>query len=144
MRRWLAFGGRSRFEAKGEALAGRELLLPGDFAWGLSAFDPEQGGFSLTTFTKDPRRFKEAVTRALAFARAVGFPIIPCDLCGSQDGLQRAQIKALLDQWEKNAPGRRSIMFKALRNVQPSHLVDTDLFDFSGLFPKTEVGRDID
>ena len=69
------------------------------------------------------------------FARAVGFPIIPCDLCGSQDGLQRAQIKALLDQWEKNAPGRRSIMFKALRNVQPSHLVDTGLFDFSGLMP---------
>ena len=76
------------------------------------------------------------------FARAVGFPIIPCDLCGSQDGLQRAQIKALLDQWEKNAPGRRSIMFKALRNVQPSHLVDTDLFDFSGLFPTLGTSDD--
>lgn len=76
------------------------------------------------------------------FARAVGFPIIPCDLCGSQDGLQRAQIKALLDQWEQNAPGRRSIMFKALRNVQPSHLVDTDLFDFSGLFPISGISDD--
>ncbi|MEM7212810.1 MAG: tRNA 2-thiocytidine(32) synthetase TtcA, partial [Pseudomonadota bacterium] len=67
------------------------------------------------------------------FARAMGFPIIPCDLCGSQEGLQRAQIKAMLDQWEKNAPGRRSVMFKALRNVRPSHLVDGQLFDFAGL-----------
>lgn len=69
------------------------------------------------------------------FARAMEFPIIPCDLCGSQEGLQRAQVKAMLDQWESNAPGRRSVMFKALRNVQPSHLVDRDLFDFMGLFP---------
>lgn len=67
------------------------------------------------------------------FARAMGFPIIPCDLCGSQEGLQRAQIKAMLDQWEKNAPGRRAVMFKALRNVRPSHLVDGQLFDFAGL-----------
>ena len=69
------------------------------------------------------------------FARAMGFPIIPCDLCGSQEGLQRAQIKAMLDQWEKNAPGRRAVMFKALRNVRPSHLVDGHLFDFAGLMP---------
>ena len=67
------------------------------------------------------------------FARAMQFPIIPCDLCGSQEGLQRAQIKATLDQWEKNSPGRRAAMFKALRNVRPSHLVDGGLFDFVGL-----------
>ena len=67
------------------------------------------------------------------FARAMGFPIIPCDLCGSQEGLQRAQIKAMLDGWEKNAPGRRAVMFKALRNVNPSHLADGNLFDFAGL-----------
>lgn len=69
------------------------------------------------------------------FARAMGFPIIPCDLCGSQEGLQRAQIKAMLDGWEKNSPGRRAVMFKALRNVRPSHLVDGELFDFAGLAP---------
>ncbi|MEO1493182.1 MAG: tRNA 2-thiocytidine(32) synthetase TtcA [Pseudomonadota bacterium] len=69
------------------------------------------------------------------FARAMQFPIIPCDLCGSQDGLQRQQIKAMLDQWEKNSPGRRAVMFKALTNVRPSHLVDPALFDFAGLRP---------
>lgn len=69
------------------------------------------------------------------FARAMGFPIIPCDLCGSQEGLQRAQIKAMLDQWEQNSPGRRAVMFKALRNVRPSHLADGQLFDFLSLAP---------
>jgi tRNA 2-thiocytidine biosynthesis protein TtcA len=67
------------------------------------------------------------------FARDVGFPIIPCDLCGTQEGLQRAQVKAMLDTWEKNHPGRRSVMFKAIRNVEPSHLLDGRLFDFMGL-----------
>ena len=75
------------------------------------------------------------------FARAMGFPIIPCDLCGSQEGLQRAQIKAMLDQWEKNSPGRRSVMFKALRNVRPSHLVDGALFDFAGLMARPEASE---
>ena len=67
------------------------------------------------------------------FARARNYPIIPCDLCGSQDGLQRMQVKALLDQWEKNHPGRRQKMFRALINTRPSHLLDPDLFDFAGL-----------
>lgn len=75
------------------------------------------------------------------FARAMGFPIIPCDLCGSQEGLQRAQIKAMLDQWERNSPGRRAVMFKALRNVRPSHLVDGQLFDFLSLQPENPVNR---
>lgn len=74
------------------------------------------------------------------FARAMGFPIIPCDLCGSQEGLQRAQIKAMLDQWEQNSPGRRAVMFKALRNVRPSHLADGKLFDFLSLAPDDESG----
>jgi tRNA 2-thiocytidine biosynthesis protein TtcA len=68
-----------------------------------------------------------------AFARAMNYPIIPCDLCGSQDGLQRAQVKKLLDDWETRTPGRRQIMFRALMNVRPSHLADPDLFDFAGL-----------
>lgn len=68
-----------------------------------------------------------------AFARALNYPIIPCDLCGSQEGLQRAQVKKLLDDWEVRSPGRRQIMFRALMNVRPSHLADPALFDFAGL-----------
>ncbi|MCC6007096.1 MAG: tRNA 2-thiocytidine(32) synthetase TtcA [Rhodobacteraceae bacterium] len=67
------------------------------------------------------------------FARAMAYPIIPCDLCGSQEGLQRAQVKAMLDEWEKRAPGRRQVMFRALMNARPSHLPDPSLFDFSAL-----------
>ncbi|TVP74164.1 MAG: tRNA 2-thiocytidine(32) synthetase TtcA [Rhodobacteraceae bacterium] len=67
------------------------------------------------------------------FARAMNFPIIPCDLCGSQDGLQRMQVKALLNEWEKRSPGRRNVMFRALKNVRPSHLPDPALFDFLAL-----------
>ncbi len=69
------------------------------------------------------------------FAHAMNYPIIPCDLCGSQDGLQRQQIKALLDEWETRAPGRRGKMFSALMNARPSHLLDPALFDFASLFP---------
>ena len=61
------------------------------------------------------------------------YPIIPCDLCGSQDGLQRQQVKRLLDGWEANHPGRRQKMFRALMNARPSHLLDPALFDFAGL-----------
>jgi len=67
------------------------------------------------------------------FADAMAYPIIPCDLCGSQEGLQRAQIKALLDAWEIRTPGRRQVMARALMNVRPSHLADPALFDFAGL-----------
>jgi len=67
------------------------------------------------------------------FARAMKYPIIPCDLCGSQDGLQRQQVKAILDGWEARSPGRRQVMFRALTNARPSHLLDAGLFDFAGL-----------
>lgn len=70
------------------------------------------------------------------FATAMQFPIIPCDLCGSQEGLQRAQVKQLLDEWEARSPGRRQVMFRALQNANPSHLLDKNLFDFAGLWPK--------
>lgn len=69
------------------------------------------------------------------FSRAMNYPIIPCDLCGSQEGLQRVQVKRLLDEWESRSPGRRQVMFRALMNVRPSHLLDPGLFDFSTLFP---------
>jgi tRNA 2-thiocytidine biosynthesis protein TtcA len=77
------------------------------------------------------------------FARAMNYPIIPCDLCGSQDGLQRQQVKAILDGWEARSPGRRQVMFRALMNARPSHLLDPKLFDFSGLERSTEA-RDAD
>jgi tRNA 2-thiocytidine biosynthesis protein TtcA len=67
------------------------------------------------------------------FSSAMNYPIIPCDLCGSQDGLQRQQVKQILDGWEANSPGRRQVMFRALMNARPSHLLDPNLFDFSGL-----------
>jgi len=67
------------------------------------------------------------------FARAMNYPIIPCDLCGSQEGLQRQQVKALLDGWEARSPGRRQVMFRALMNARPSHLLDPKLHDFAGL-----------
>jgi tRNA 2-thiocytidine biosynthesis protein TtcA len=63
------------------------------------------------------------------------FPIIPCDLCGSQDNLQRKQVKAMLTEWEKRHPGRMETIFRGLRNVEPSHLADARLFDFAGLAP---------
>ncbi|WP_146346379.1 tRNA 2-thiocytidine(32) synthetase TtcA [Falsiphaeobacter marinintestinus] len=67
------------------------------------------------------------------FAKALNYPIIPCDLCGSQDGLQRQQVKQILDGWEKNSPGRRQVMFRSLMNIRPSHMLDPKLFDFAGL-----------
>ncbi len=73
------------------------------------------------------------------FARAMRYPIIPCDLCGSQEGLQRVQIKALLDTWERNTPGRRQTIFRALTQVRPSHLLDSDLFNFLDLAPQASA-----
>jgi tRNA 2-thiocytidine biosynthesis protein TtcA len=61
------------------------------------------------------------------------YPIIPCDLCGSQDGLQRQQIKRMVDEWETRNPGRRQIIFRALTQANPSHLLDPALFDFKAL-----------
>ncbi len=79
-----------------------------------------------------------------AFARAMAYPIIPCDLCGSQEGLQRMQVKALLDDWERRSPGRRGVMFRALMNARPSHLADPALFDFAGLVRAAGCGADRD
>jgi len=68
-----------------------------------------------------------------AYAESRQFPIIPCNLCGSQDNLQRQAIKMMLRQWEKQFPGRVENIFAALQNVAPSHLADTALFDFASL-----------
>ena len=74
-----------------------------------------------------------AETDCEKFSKQMEYPIIPCDLCGSQDGLQRQQVKKIIDEWEKNSPGRRQVMFRSLMNTKPSHLLDTNLFDFLGL-----------
>jgi tRNA 2-thiocytidine biosynthesis protein TtcA len=67
------------------------------------------------------------------FATAMGYPIIPCDLCGSQDGLQRQAVKRLLDEWEAKAPGRRAVLFGALSRVKPGQLLDPSLLDFAAI-----------
>ena len=68
------------------------------------------------------------------FSNYMKFPIIPCDLCGSQDGLERKKIKEMLKQWEFDFPGRKQVMYKALSNSNPSHLLDRSLFNFSNLY----------
>lgn len=73
------------------------------------------------------------------FARGMEFPIIPCNLCGSQDNLQRQKIREMMQEWDKRFPGRTESVFTAMQNVVPSHLADTDLFDFRGLTLDTPV-----
>jgi tRNA 2-thiocytidine biosynthesis protein TtcA len=68
-----------------------------------------------------------------AYAELKQFPIIPCNLCGSQDNLQRQVVKEMLREWERRFPGRLENMFSALQRVSPSHLLDPKLFDFAGL-----------
>jgi len=68
-----------------------------------------------------------------AYADVKQFPIIPCDLCGSQPTLQRKQVKQMLREWEKRHPGRVDSMFRALSNLAPSHLMDRAVFDFASV-----------
>lgn len=70
------------------------------------------------------------------YARLMAFPIIPCNLCGSQPNMQRQAVKEMLAEWNKKHPGRLESMFKAVTNVAPSQLADRDLFDFAGLEAK--------
>jgi len=67
------------------------------------------------------------------YAEVRGFPIMPCNLCGSQENLQRRSVKAMLAEWEKKYPGRIETIFGAIANVMPSQLADRKLFDFAGL-----------
>ncbi len=77
----------------------------------------------------------------VAYADYKAFPIIPCNLCGSQENLQRVQIKQMLRDWERQYPGRTETIFRSICNVAPSQLADTALFDFSKL--RVEVDRDL-
>ncbi len=69
----------------------------------------------------------------IEFAEMKGFPIIPCNLCGSQENLQRQVLKDMLHGWEKQYPGRTETLFSAIKNVTPSQLADTALFNFTDL-----------
>ena len=73
----------------------------------------------------------------IKYAKTKDFPIIPCNLCGSQDNLQRQVIKEMLQSWEKQNPGRLDIIFKSITNVAASHIADTRLFDFANLTRRT-------
>jgi tRNA 2-thiocytidine biosynthesis protein TtcA len=73
------------------------------------------------------------------FAAGLQVPIIPCNLCGSQDGLQREEVKRMLQGWEKANPGRLSVMARALGNTRPSHLLDRSLYDFANLCPAEDA-----
>ena len=68
-----------------------------------------------------------------SYARTMEFPIIPCDLCGSQENLQRQKVKDMLHAWEREQPGRVNNIFRAITNVEPSHLADFGLYDFKSL-----------
>jgi tRNA 2-thiocytidine biosynthesis protein TtcA len=80
----------------------------------------------------------------VAYARVRNFPIIPCSLCGSQENMQRAVVKDMLQGWERKHPGRLDNMLRALQNVAPSHLADARLFDFVGLEANGVANRDGD
>jgi tRNA 2-thiocytidine biosynthesis protein TtcA len=67
------------------------------------------------------------------YAAQMDFPIIPCNLCGSQENLQRNAMKALIKEWEKKYPGRVESLFSSIQNVVPSHLMDATQFDFKDL-----------
>ncbi|MGL4601835.1 MAG: tRNA 2-thiocytidine(32) synthetase TtcA [Plesiomonas sp.] len=97
---------------------------------------------------------KHVVIRPLAYCREKdieryadvrNFPIIPCNLCGSQPNLQRQVIKEMLRGWDKSHPGRIETMFRATQNIVPSHMCDSALFDFKSIHAGSEVvdGGDI-
>ncbi|WP_292995523.1 tRNA 2-thiocytidine(32) synthetase TtcA [Nitrosomonas sp.] len=73
-----------------------------------------------------------------AYAEAENFPIIPCNLCGSQKNLQRQAIKEMMQQWDKKFPGRLETMFRSIQNIQLSHLADASRYDFFNLKARGE------
>lgn len=73
------------------------------------------------------------------YSRGMEFPIIPCNLCGSQDNLQRQKIREMMQDWDRRFPGRTESVLTAIQNVVPSHLADNQLFDFKGLTLDSQV-----
>ena len=102
-------------------------------------FHAKLGGMPPKLLSEDG---KHVVIRPLAYVREADietyaglkqFPIIPCNLCGSQENLQRKQVKKMLDAWEADTPGRVETISRALANVRPAQLSDPHLFDFLSL-----------
>jgi tRNA 2-thiocytidine biosynthesis protein TtcA len=96
---------------------------------------------------------KNVVIRPLAYVREPdlvrwaehrAFPIIPCNLCGSQDNLQRVQVKAMLNDWDRRFPGRIENMFTAMGNIVTSHMLDRSLYPFETLKATGELPTDGD
>ena len=75
----------------------------------------------------------------IAYAEIKQYPLIPCNLCGSQENMQRKVVKGMLQQWEQENPGRSDLIMRSLGNVVPSHLADAELFDFKGLGKMSDV-----
>ena len=75
------------------------------------------------------------------FARGMAYPIIPCNLCGSQENLQRQKIREMMQDWDRRYPGRTESVFTAMQNLVPSHLADNQAFDFYGLNLNTPVAE---
>jgi len=69
----------------------------------------------------------------VSYADTQQFPIIPCNLCGSQENMQRKVVKSMIKDWETEYPGRSDIIMRSMTQVKPSHLADAELFDFEGL-----------
>jgi tRNA 2-thiocytidine biosynthesis protein TtcA len=74
-----------------------------------------------------------------AYAGLKRYPIIPCNLCGSQENLQRQVVKKMIAGWEQQSPGRSEMIMRSLQNVVSSHLAEEQLFDFSGLESNPEI-----
>jgi tRNA 2-thiocytidine biosynthesis protein TtcA len=82
-----------------------------------------------------------AESQIIRYAKRRNFPIIPCNLCGSQQNMKRQEIKRLLSAWEQEDPGRKARLFRAIQNVNPSHLADRSLYDFEGLSPDKDQAK---
>ncbi|MGB7336989.1 MAG: tRNA 2-thiocytidine(32) synthetase TtcA [Salaquimonas sp.] len=104
----------------------------------LAAMPPKLLNDEGQTFVLRPLAFA-AEADLTKFADHLHFPIIPCDLCGSQDGLQRNIMKQMLTDIEARMPGRKDTMIRALTNVRPSHLMDSQLFDFANLVDRDSI-----
>ena len=141
-----AHGAKASYQKLAQLVSSRGIQARAATAWTTQTLDAQLPKILADLAAMPPKLLNDEgdvhVLRPLAhvaeadcarFARAMKYPIISCDLCGSQDGLQRRQIKAMLDRWEAESPGRRQVLFRALTQVNPGHLLDPALFDFKAL-----------
>ena len=108
------------------------LLMNMFFGSKLKAMPPKLLSDDQTNIVIRPLSYIEEKDIA-SYSKVMNFPIIPCNLCGTQENLQRKKMKKMILEWEKEQPGRLNNIFNALMNIEPSHLADTQLFDFKNL-----------